>query len=175
LLLQASIIGTGFKKVYMGPSACGATSCPPPASRSTTTPASIHTCPRITHEFPVYPYEIEDRIRAGIYRDITLAQGRRGPGAPRKFIEQHRLDDLDGDGLAEPYIVTVDVDTQQVMRVEPAYTADDITVDSQTGRSCASTAGCRSRPSPSCPIPGAVLRHRAWGCWIPSPTAWTPA
>jgi hypothetical protein len=134
LLLQASIIGTGFKKVYMGPSGLRSEFLSATCLTVHNDTASIHTCPRITHEFPVYPYEIEDRIRAGIYRDITLPRVSEDPERSRNFIEQHRLDDLDGDGLAEPYIVTVDVETQQVMRVEPAYGPNDITVDSQTGR-----------------------------------------
>lgn len=90
---------------------------------------SIATCPRITHEFQLYPYEIEERMRSGVYRDIDLPQVGDDREAPRKVIEQHRMHDMDGDGLAEPWIVTVDVERQMILRVEAAFDAKDITVD----------------------------------------------
>jgi chaperonin GroES len=37
---------------------------------------------------------------------------------PRSILEQHRLWDLDGDGIEEPYIITVDEDTATVLRIE---------------------------------------------------------
>ena len=36
---------------------------------------------------------------------------------PRTVLEQHRWWDLDGDGVEEPYVVTVDKETQQVIRI----------------------------------------------------------
>lgn len=93
---------------------------------------SLYRVPRITQDFDVYPYEVEERVRAGIYQKMDLPQGSEDDQAPRLFIEAHRLDDLDGDGLSEPYIVTVDVDTMQVARVEPAYSEEDIIVNPQT-------------------------------------------
>lgn len=128
LLLQASIIGSGFKKIYMGPDGLKSDFLSSTCLTVNNKTKSINSCPRITHEFTLYPYEIEDNRRAGIYRDVELPNVGNDPEQPREFIEQHRLDDLDDDGLAEPYIVTVDVDTQTVMRVEPAYTADDIII-----------------------------------------------
>jgi len=134
LILQTSIIGKGFKKVYMAEDGLKSEFLSSTCLTVANTTKSIFTCPRITHEFEAYPYEIEEKRRAGIYRDIELPNVSSDPQTPRKFIEQYRLDDLDGDGLAEPYIVTVDVDTQHTMRVEPGYTADDIIVNEQTGR-----------------------------------------
>lgn len=128
LLHQIPITGSAFKKVYMGTT--GLCSDYVSALRLTVhnDTKSIYRCPRITEDFEVYPYEIAERRRAGIYRDIDLPKIGEDPEQPRKFIEQHRMDDLDGDGLPEPYIVTVDIDTKKTMRIEPAYTADDITV-----------------------------------------------
>lgn len=134
LLHEASIVGTGFKKIYMGTTSL----CSDYVSALRLTvhndSRSIHRTPRITQDFEVYPYEIEDRKRAAIYRDIELPNVGEDPEAPRKFIEQHRLDDLDGDGLAEPYIVTVDVETRQTMAIQPAYTTDDIIINEGTGK-----------------------------------------
>lgn len=127
LLHEAPVVGSGFKKVLM--SSTGLRSDYVCATRLTVhnDTKSIYRCPRLTEDFEIYPYEIEDRIRAGTYRDVDLppAPGD-DPQKPRKFIEQHRMDDLDGDGLAEPYIVTVDTETHQVLRVEPAFTLDDV-------------------------------------------------
>lgn len=134
LILQTCIIGSGFKKVYMGPEGLRSDFLSSTCLTVNNGAKSINTCPRITHDFEVYPYEIEDRRRAGIYRDIELPNIGPDPEQPRKFIEQHRLDDLDGDGLSEPYIVTVDVDTKQVMRVEPAFSDDDVIVNGDTGQ-----------------------------------------
>lgn len=136
LLHEAPVVGCGFKKVLMTSS--GLASNYVCATRLTVhqDTKSIYRCPRLTEDFEVYPYEIEDRIRSGTYRRVELppAPGN-DPQKPRTFIEQHRMDDLDGDGLAEPYIVTVDEDTQQVLRVEPAFTADDVmTRDGEVSR-----------------------------------------
>jgi len=134
LLHEIPVVGAGFKKVYMGSTSL----CSDYVSATRLTvhsdTKSLARCPRITQDFEVYPYEIEQRIRSGMYRDIELPNIGEDPETPRLFIEQHRLDDLDGDGLAEPYIVTVDVDTKKTMRVEPAFGLDDIIINDATGR-----------------------------------------
>ena len=43
---------------------------------------------------------------------------------PCKILEQHRLLDLDGDGLAEPYIATVDVASRKLLRLSIRYETD---------------------------------------------------
>lgn len=54
-----------------------------------------------------------------------LAQGvhqpQSDPGTPYEFIEQHRWEDLDGDGFKEPYIITVHKDTRKVVRIVANY------------------------------------------------------
>jgi hypothetical protein len=42
------------------------------------------------------------------------------------FLEQHKYLDLDGDGYEEPYIVTVEKDSQRVVRIVARYKEDDI-------------------------------------------------
>lgn len=49
--------------------------------------------------------------------------------APYELLEMQRCLDLDGDGYAEPYVVTVRYDTRQVMRVVPRFTRSCITFD----------------------------------------------
>ena len=43
------------------------------------------------------------------------------PGTPFEFIEQHRWEDLDGDGFKEPYIITVHKDSRKVVRIVANY------------------------------------------------------
>jgi len=43
-----------------------------------------------------------------------------------KLIEQHTYWDLDNDGLEEPYIITVEYDTRQVVRIEPCFDLEDV-------------------------------------------------
>lgn len=40
---------------------------------------------------------------------------------PRRLLEQYRYIDLDEDGYKEPYIVTVDYETEQVLRITPNF------------------------------------------------------
>lgn len=87
---------------------------------------SCDTTPRLTEEVPdVYPHEILEHMRSGFYRDIILSNDPEDDKA-RLLLEQHRLMDLDGDGLPEPYIVTVDHETQRVLRIEANFGPEDV-------------------------------------------------
>ena len=129
LLLEMPISGVGFKKVFMRPD--GLQSDYVSALRLTVNndTKSMQRCPRITQDFDIYPNEIASGQRAGRYQTIELGALGEDPEEPRLWIEQHRVEDLDGDGLPEPYIVTVDVETKQTMRIEAAFTAEDITIN----------------------------------------------
>lgn len=91
----------------------------------------LKRCPRITQEFELYPYEISQRQQTDVYRDVVLPTEGDDDQAPRKLIEQHRLEDLDGDGVAEPYIITVDTVTSEVLRIDAVYTMDDVEFDEE--------------------------------------------
>lgn len=102
---------------------------------------SLELAPQISHEHTRYPHEIEERIRKGVYIDQDLGQAEeetdedKHPAtgedkyAPHKFIECHCYYDLDGDGLAEPWIVTVHDVTMRVVRVAPGFAFEDIEID----------------------------------------------
>lgn len=128
LLMEMPISGCGFKKGYMGPN--GLASDYVSAMRLTVSndTKSIDRCPRITQDFDIYPYEIEQGKRAGLYADVSLDQEGDDPERSRVFIEQHMLTDLDEDGVAEPYIITVDEKTKRTLRIEAAFTPEDIVV-----------------------------------------------
>lgn len=94
---------------------------------------SLETAPRITEEFELYPIEIEDKIRAGVFLDIDYMDspktGYEGDvDAPQDFLEQHRWWDLDDDGYPEPYIVTIHKESSKVARIVARYDTDGIKV-----------------------------------------------
>lgn len=91
---------------------------------------TIRDAPRVSEELMLYPYEVEERIRSGVFREFDLEQsGTDDPDEAQKFIEQHRREDLDGDGYAEPYIVTIYERTQEVVRIVANYELSDIKKD----------------------------------------------
>jgi len=104
----------------------------------------LKTSPRITQEIEVSRNDAVSSMRSGIYRDCqdeewfkqdqrgaaihdsdTEKDNRRGldpnlqPDAanPFQFIEQHVDLDLDCDGYAEPWIITVDRNSKKVVRI----------------------------------------------------------
>lgn len=103
---------------------------------------SVEKCGRKTQILPLYRNEVYERCVAGTFRNILeepwysvpfqppslphssardRAEGRNPPQAdestPILFGEQHCWLDLDGDGYAEPYIVTFDLLNKQVVRI----------------------------------------------------------
>lgn len=51
---------------------------------------------------------------------------------PYTILEQHTYLDLDNDDYAEPYIVTVDLDSRKVLRIVPRYNEEDVLVDEKS-------------------------------------------
>lgn len=135
LLMQLPIVGCVFRKVWFDTSTQEQRSAMVSALRIYVPEGArgCDTTPRLTEEIPdVYPHEITDKIRTGYYRELILDDDEEKAGA-RTLLEQHRLIDLDEDGLAEPYIVTVDLESEKVLRIEPNYGPDSIryTADGQ--------------------------------------------
>ena len=96
---------------------------------------------RTTDTIYMYPSDIKKRVILGVFSEDADGLG---PGSvfrqpskiretadnasgvkdvtqwrsnPRTLLEQHRGWDLDGDGVNEPYIITVDFETEKVIRV----------------------------------------------------------
>lgn len=107
--LQLPIIGQSFSKVFWDPE-----SGQPDASlvsalnlKVARTTRSLRSCPRITEERSIYPYEIEERMASGRYRRVPLSLGDdEARQKPQRELECHIRIDLDGDGYPEPWIVT---------------------------------------------------------------------
>lgn len=130
LLNQIPITGIGFKKVYWGVDGTRSDYVSALHLTVDNKTRSLETAARITQDFELHPYEIVEKQRRGIYREVKLDDGE-DRERPRELIEQHCMCDLDDDGLPEPWIVTMDVKSKQVLRLEAAFGTQDITVDTE--------------------------------------------
>lgn len=109
---------------------------------------SLERAPRCTQRFDLYPNEIEERKRDGRFLEVELinvpqpatdedkkkaefATSTEDKSAPHEFLEQHRLIDLDEDGYAEPYCVTLHVPSKKVVRITASYGHKDIVLKDQ--------------------------------------------
>lgn len=143
LLLQLPIVGCVFRKIWYDAQQDKHCAAMVPALRmfAPKTAKGCDTALRLTEEIPdQFPADILGKQRERFYRDVDLygLYGDRPAEKladfdrePRLLLEQHRLIDLDEDGLPEPYIVTVDHETRQVLRLEPNFSPDDVIVDGE--------------------------------------------
>jgi chaperonin GroES len=84
---------------------------------------SLDAAPRYTHILHLYPYEVRERIKAGLWRDVPLGlpdEGGDDEDGLLRFYEQHRMADLDEDGIPEHYVVTTN-DQGVVARIAPCF------------------------------------------------------
>ena len=134
LLTQLPIVGCAFRKCYWDSyenrqfiGLVPALNLVVPMSAT-----SLEAAARITEVLrDVSPIDILEKQRSEHYRYVDLAkEGEQEDWAdrPRDLIQQCRLIDLDEDGLPEPYIVTVDVETQRVLRIEPNFGPEHVHV-----------------------------------------------
>lgn len=127
LLHQLPVVGCAFRKTYW--SFEKGRPCSEMVSAFdfvvNNTIRTLEDCPRATHILPpLYPHEIEERVRAGTFLDIDHGMPEEGGDdslAPHEFLEQHRRIDIDNDGYAEPYIVTIHKSTNKVVRIVANY------------------------------------------------------
>lgn len=102
---------------------------------------SIETAPRISHRLYMTPWDINRRVSKRIYAEwarnqpsgtmdikspikeiVDKQQGIEDSASgesmrPRVVIEQHRDWDLEGTGFGQAYVITVDLETERVMRI----------------------------------------------------------
>ena len=91
----------------------------------------LETTPRISEVFTLYPNQVEERIRAGIFIPFEYRQNEEDVDAEIEFIEQHCYIDLDDDGYKEPYIITVCKSTSAAVKVLANYAFDEIEINSK--------------------------------------------
>ena len=100
---------------------------------------SMLTVPRITERYTLYPNEIMERIRSGMFIDFEFGEPNEKKDEdeeygndeyqPHLFLEQHTWLDLDNDGYAEPYILNLHYDTKKVVRIFPRFGQNDVKVN----------------------------------------------
>ena len=118
---------------------------------------SVEDCIRKTHILQLNPNKIIEKVRYGLYLDVDLdatnpivdtekplgelLEGHtiyEDENAPRIVLEQHRFWDLDGDGYQEPYVVTVDKETQKVLRIVARFDEEGVVYNEKDEISCIS-------------------------------------
>ena len=143
-LLNVAIVGTAFKKSFRD-NAKGYNVSELVLARDLVlayNAKSVEECPRKTHVIPLSRNVIHERVLRGTYRDV-LEEGwykglpqttgstaraekdnRQGVTPPRSDettdfsgLEMHVSLDLDGDGYAEPYIITLEEVSHTVLRI----------------------------------------------------------
>lgn len=133
MLLAISIEGCEFKKTYYDNVAGYNKSewVRPEDFIVNSATKALSSCPRATHRMWFYPYQIMEKMRAGIWIDaeLNISQDEVEDEIAQEFYEQHTYLDLDGDGFKEPYIVTVHVKSSKVVRVVAGYYLEDVVIE----------------------------------------------
>lgn len=126
LLQILPVVGTVFKKTYYDKMEKRIVSevCVPDKIVVNYKAPSLETARRITHILTMYPNDIVERQRQGIFVDDIDPCCLHGEydddidnEHPLDILEQHCWLDLDEDGYKEPYIVTVHKQSQKVFRI----------------------------------------------------------
>lgn len=107
----------------------------------------LDDCPRASEIIYRNKRQITENTRKGLYLDVDLGSPHINENfkeeinvsknikeaatddnefTPYLLIEQHTYLDLDGDGYAEPYVVLVDYNTRQVLRITPRFIQEDV-------------------------------------------------
>lgn len=157
LCLMLPIAGCVFKKTYYDP--IKKKNCSELVSAQDLVidyyAKSLECASRKSHIVYRTKNELEQRFRRGIFRRIGLLEPRvEGdpnatknaidgttepkvtPATPYKLIECHCQWDMDDDGLEEPYIVTIDYHSGEVLRIVARFDEEslEIETDEKTGK-----------------------------------------
>lgn len=93
---------------------------------------------RISEIIHLSPRVLKERQNLGIYLDVDLGDAVAAPNLapvdadtaqttlPYTIIEQHTFYDLDDDGYAEPYVITFDYNSGELLRMSPRYHQTDV-------------------------------------------------
>jgi len=135
LLTSVSLLGMYYKKTYhdpvLGRNVSYAKSPLNIVVHEDT--KTLQTARRITDDSLEFTLnDVIERVRGKAeWLDVTEVMAKDDEGVPEVFLEQHRSLDLDGDGYAEPYVVTVHKDSMRVCRIVARYEKDGITKGSK--------------------------------------------
>jgi chaperonin GroES len=151
-LLQIPIVGCAFKKTYYS-ALEGRNNSDLVSAKDLVInywAKSVETAQRKTHYIPLTRNDVYERVRSGTFRDVLEESwyhnprqpqtgnpqpdsrtGQRPPSrldetTPLFALEQHVRLDLDGDGYAEPYVITVEEISGEVLRIIANFEEDGI-------------------------------------------------
>jgi chaperonin GroES len=151
-ILNLSIVGTNFKKSYYSAAVKHNVSELVLAKDLVLNywAKSIEDCPRKTHRIPLFRNEVYEKVMRGTFCDCldepwyqgapasrttvtqTSQDNRQGVTPPQPddstsllFLEQHCNLDLDGDGYAEPYIITFESTSKCVCRIVTRFDREE--------------------------------------------------
>lgn len=150
LLIALPISGTCFKKTYWDSSKqqnCSKLVLPKSLVVNYWT-RCLEDAERITEVFYLSKRKVKERQNLGIFidaelgdpqtpaDDVTTSINRSFQRAsdfddttPYTILEQHTYLDLDEDGYAEPYVVTVEAESNKVLRIVPRFSEADVLMD----------------------------------------------
>jgi chaperonin GroES len=134
MLHMLASVGTVFKKTYYDPVKRRPVSqlCLYDEIIINDDVKSLEDARRVTHKVSMHKNDIIERMRLGLYSELTADELDREAfeslqqESIHEVLEQHCYIDLDGDGYEEPYIVLVDRDLAKVLRVVARYDQEDI-------------------------------------------------
>ncbi len=143
LLLVMSITGIAFKKTYFCPMKSRNVSKLVYADDLVVNnwTRNLEDAERITEVLYKSKRKIKEMQLQGLYREVELGEptppedesgkshGDTDDTTPYTLLEQHTYIDLDDDGYAEPYIVTVELKSKQVLRITACYNKSGVEVD----------------------------------------------
>lgn len=98
---------------------------------------SLDDCERISEIIPLSPRKLKEKQLSGIYRNIDLGtpvppdsgtpqHELHDETTPYTIIEQHTFYDLDDDGYAEPYIVTFEEQSGEILRIQARFSIEGL-------------------------------------------------
>jgi len=150
LLIALPIAGTCFKKTYWDSAKqqnCSKLVLPKNLVVNYYT-RCMEDAERITEVIVISQRKLKERQNQGIFLDIKLPrpggedvlandtvnnafqlQDDNDKSTPYTLLEQHTYLDLDEDGYAEPYIVTIESQSQKVLRIVPRFNPAGVDVD----------------------------------------------
>ena len=148
LLITLPICGTVFKKTYFDPGKQRNASCVvmPKSLVVNYWAKSLEDAERVTEIIPLSKRKVQEHKNLGLFLDVELSdpigdssrkldttheliEPSLDNTTPYTFLEQHTYLDLDDDGYAEPYIVTIEEQSHKVVRIVARYDEENIKLD----------------------------------------------
>lgn len=150
LLIALPISGTCFKKTYWDSAKqrnCSKLVLPKSLVVNYWS-RSLEDAERVTEVFYLSRRKVKERQNLGVFCDCDLGDPQTPEAeaissvnrtfqnssdydqtTPYTFLEQHTYLDLDDDGYSEPYVVTVELFTKQVVRIVPRFSQEHVLFD----------------------------------------------